>query len=74
MNETHLSEFHFVSNRARGKCSRKRVSSAARYAFSSFFFCLTQESLRHSRYSTALQYISIHVFIAAGQILKLNKL
>ncbi len=37
MNETHLSVFHSVSNRARGKRLRNSVSSAARYAFNSFF-------------------------------------
>ncbi len=36
MNETHLSVFHSVTNRARGKRSRNSVSSAARYAFNSF--------------------------------------
>ncbi len=42
MDETHLSMFHSVSNRARGKCSRNSISS--QYAFNSFFcfvfFCL----------------------------------
>ncbi len=37
MNETHLSVFHSVSNRACGKHSRNSVSSAARYAFNSLF-------------------------------------
>ncbi len=35
MNETHLSVFHSALNR--GKRSRNRISSAARYAFNSFF-------------------------------------
>ncbi len=50
INEMHLSVFHSAPNRARGKRSRNSISSAARYAFNSFFFCLEQESLRHSRY------------------------
>ncbi len=37
MDEKHLSMFHSVSNRARGKRSRNSVSSVARYAFNSFF-------------------------------------
>ncbi len=37
MNETHLSVFHSVSERAHGKRSRNSVSSAARYAFNLFF-------------------------------------
>ncbi len=37
MNETLLSVFHSVSNRAHGKRSRNSVSSAACYAFNSFF-------------------------------------
>ncbi len=37
MKLTHLSVFHSVSNRAHGKRSRNSVSSAARYAFNSFF-------------------------------------
>ncbi len=37
MNETHLSMFHSVLNRARGKRSRNSVSSAASYAFNSLF-------------------------------------
>ncbi len=42
MDEMHLSVFHSVSNRARGRRSRNSISSAARYAFNSFFvlFCL----------------------------------
>ncbi len=36
----HLSVFHAVSNHARGRRSRNSISSAARYAFNSFFFCL----------------------------------
>ncbi len=36
MDETHLSVFHSVSNRARGKRSRNRISSAA--CISSRFF------------------------------------
>ncbi len=38
MDETHLSVFHSVSNRAHGKRSRNSISSASRYAFNSFFF------------------------------------
>ncbi len=37
MDETHLSVFHSVSNRARGKRSRNSISSAARIT-SRFFF------------------------------------
>ncbi len=37
MNETHLSVFHSVSNRARGKHSRNSFSSTARYVFNSLF-------------------------------------
>ncbi len=37
VNETHLSVFHSVSNRACRKRSRNSVSSAARYAFNSLF-------------------------------------
>ncbi len=37
MDETHLSVFHSVSNRAHGKRSRNSISSASRYAFNSFF-------------------------------------
>ncbi len=36
MDETHLSVFHSVSNRARGRHSRNTISS--RYAFFFFFF------------------------------------
>ncbi len=38
MDVMHLSVFHSVSNRARGKRSRNSFSSAAPYAFNSFFF------------------------------------
>ncbi len=38
MNETHLSVFHSALNHARGKRSRNRISSVARYAFNLFFF------------------------------------
>ncbi len=37
MDEMHLSVFHSVSNRARGRRSRNSISSVA-YAFNSFFF------------------------------------
>ncbi len=37
MNETHLSVFHSVSNRARRKRSSNRVSSVASYAFNLLF-------------------------------------
>jgi len=30
--------------------TRETVASAARYTFSSFFFCLEQETVGHSRY------------------------
>ncbi len=36
MDETHLSVFHSISNRARERRSRNSISS--RYAFNSFFF------------------------------------
>ncbi len=49
MNETHLSVFHSVLNRTRGKRWRNSVSSAARYAFNSLF-SNEQETLPHSRY------------------------
>ncbi len=38
MDETHLSVFHSVSNRARGKRSRNSISSAARISPRFFFF------------------------------------
>ncbi len=38
MDETHLSVFHSVSNRARGKRSRNSISSAARISSRFFFF------------------------------------
>ncbi len=53
MKLTHLSVFHSVSNRAHGKRSRNSVSSAARYAFNSFF-CLKQATVRHPRYMSLL--------------------
>ncbi len=37
MDEMRLSVFHFISNRAHRKRSRDSISSAARYAFNSFF-------------------------------------
>ncbi len=40
MDETHLSVFHSVSNRASGKRSRNSISSAAR--ISSLFFFLSK--------------------------------
>ncbi len=40
MDETHLSVFHSVSNRARGRRSRNSISS--RYALNSFFFFFFQ--------------------------------
>ncbi len=49
MNETHLSVFHSISNRAHGKRSRNNISSVTRYTFNSFF-SLEQETVRHSRY------------------------
>ncbi len=41
MDETHLSVFHSVSNRARGGRSRNSISS--RYAFNSYFIFFKQE-------------------------------
>ncbi len=38
MDETHLSVFDSVSNRAHGKHLRNSISFAARYTFNSFFF------------------------------------
>ncbi len=70
-----------VSNRARGKLSRNSVSSAARCALN-LFFCLEQETLRHSRFTIwqinkqkGRQHritINYYVFIAADQIQKRN--
>ncbi len=75
MNETHLSVFHSVSNQKRSRnVSFPRLATLSTH----FFFCLEQETLRHSHYmidcflcrngdSASLQSIIIHVFIAAGQ-------
>ncbi len=38
MDETHLSVFHSVSNRARGKRSRNSISSVAHISSHFFFF------------------------------------
>ncbi len=38
MDETHLSMFHSISNRARGKRSRNSISSAARISSRFCFF------------------------------------
>ncbi len=39
MDETHLSVFHSISNRAHGKFSRNSISSTVKvYAFNSFFY------------------------------------
>ncbi len=48
MDETHLSVFHSISNRACGGRSRNSISSG--YAFNYFFFFLKQETVGHSRY------------------------
>ncbi len=42
MDETHLSVFHTVSNRARGKRSRNSISSAARISSRFFGFFLSK--------------------------------
>ncbi len=48
-NETHLSMFHSISNRAGGKRSRNSIFSVAHYAFNPFF-SFEQETLRYSHY------------------------
>ncbi len=42
MDETHLSVFHSVSNRARGKRSRNSISSVARISSPFSFFFLSK--------------------------------
>ncbi len=82
MNETHLSVFYTVSNRACRKRSTNSVSSAARYAFNSLFYSRARDFTTFTLHDLTDFYIErrqhritihiIHVFIATGQILKRN--
>ncbi len=76
MNETHLSMFHSVSNRTRGKRLRNSLFQ--------LLFLVSGKTVPHSRYMiwliftykgqqhTTLKEMIIHVFITTGQIQKLN--
>ncbi len=49
MDKMHLSVFHSASNRTRGRRSRNSISSAAWYAFNSFFLFVFKTYLRARR-------------------------
>ncbi len=49
MDEMHLSVFHYILNRAPGKCSRNSISSAVRF-ICIYFLSLARDCIRHLRY------------------------
>ncbi len=57
MNETHLSMLHSVSYRARGKRSRKSISSVARSAFNSLFLSRARDFTTFTLHVLAYFYV-----------------
>ncbi len=57
MDEAHLSVFHSVSNRDHGKRSRNSISSAARYAFNSFFLVRARDCTTFTLHDLADFYV-----------------